>query len=265
MSARESGVPTLADRRIRPWTTERRFYLFFAVAILASVLLGFARTFYLRPWFLEWAMLHAPAEPIFYFHGGLFTAWLLVLLVQTWLVGAGRVDLHRRLGRFGVGLAALAFVGGVVAMLIAAGRPTGFIDVTEPPLEFLAGTLADMLCFGVFTLLAFLNRRNAQAHKRWMILAAVSLLGAAVVRWPFEFMTTQLPSVGLTVMDLIGYLFLLPQMVWDFASRGRLHAVTLWGTAALIGTHEIAALISKTDVWLAFAGWAVALTSHLGQ
>jgi hypothetical protein len=113
-----------AGRRIRPWTAERRFYFFFAVAIVASVLLGFARTFYLRPWFREWAMLHAPSEPIFYVHGGLFTAWLLVLLVQTWLVGAGRVDLHRRLGRFGAGLAALAFVGGVVAILIAAGRPT---------------------------------------------------------------------------------------------------------------------------------------------
>jgi hypothetical protein len=122
-----------------------------------------------------------------------------------------------------------------------------------------------MLCFGVFALLAILNRRNAQAHKRWMILAAVSLLGAAAARWPFEFMTMQLSAAGLTVMDLIGYLFLLPQLVWDFASRGRLHAVTLWGTAAFIGTHEIAALVSKTDEWLAFAGWAVALTSQLGK
>jgi hypothetical protein len=257
MSAGGSAVQTRAARQIRPWPAERRFYSLFSLAIFATVLLGFARTFYLRAWFPEWASLHAPAEPIFYVHGGLLTAWLMLLVLQAWLIGARRADLHRRIGVFGTGLAALAFVVGLVAMLVAAGRPTGFIDITEPPLEFLAGVLADLLCFGAFVWLAIFNRRNAQAHKRFMILAALSFVGTAVARWPFELMIVELPAVGLTVMDLIGYLFLLPLALWDLASRRRLHAVTLWGSVAFLAIHEVAAWVSKSAAWLAVAKWAV--------
>ena len=88
MSAGGSAVQTRAARQIRPWPAERRFYSLFSLAIFATVLLGFARTFYLRAWFPEWASLHAPAEPIFYVHGGLLTAWLMLLVLQAWLIGA---------------------------------------------------------------------------------------------------------------------------------------------------------------------------------
>ena len=66
-------------------------------------------------------------------HGIAFTAWLLLLLVQTSLVAAGRVDLHRRLGLGGAALAAVMVVLGTIGSLVAAARPTGFFDVPMPP------------------------------------------------------------------------------------------------------------------------------------
>ena len=50
------------------WTAERRFYTGIAIAMALVAYIGFARSFFLRPFFPEWP---APAEPIFVVHGAL--------------------------------------------------------------------------------------------------------------------------------------------------------------------------------------------------
>jgi hypothetical protein len=81
---------------------ERRFFTGIALVILATVLIGFSRSFFLRPLFPDWP---SPAEPVFYVHGVLFTAWIALFVVQASLVSKGRADLHRRIGPWGAGLA----------------------------------------------------------------------------------------------------------------------------------------------------------------
>ena len=112
---------------------ERRFYLGFVLVIFAAVLLGFGRTFFLRALFPEWVELHAPKEPYFLLHGTFAAAWFVTLIAQSSLITAGRVDLHRRLGTISMGLAAAVIVTGVAAAVIAARRPSGFIDIEAPP------------------------------------------------------------------------------------------------------------------------------------
>jgi hypothetical protein len=48
-----------------------------------------------------------PLPPLLHIHGAVFSSWMLLLIVQTSLVAAGRVDLHRRLGLLGFFLACL--------------------------------------------------------------------------------------------------------------------------------------------------------------
>ena len=67
----------------------RRFdHIFFscmAGLILATVFLGFARTYYLA------GIFHAPLPSlIIHLHGAAFTCWILLLVTQTSLVAAGR-------------------------------------------------------------------------------------------------------------------------------------------------------------------------------
>jgi hypothetical protein len=45
---------------------ERRIYLGLAIAITAAVVLGFARTFFFRPWYADYASVHGAPETIFY-------------------------------------------------------------------------------------------------------------------------------------------------------------------------------------------------------
>jgi hypothetical protein len=233
------------------WTAERRFYFGMALAMFGVVYLGFARTFFLKPLFPGFP---SPAEPIFYVHGAVFSAWMVVLVVQPLLVASGRVDLHRALGRFGVLLATAMVVLGTVGAIVAARRPSGFIGIPVPPLQFLTIPLFNMAMFGTFVALAIAKRHDAQAHKRLMLLATVNLLAAGIARWPFDFMKAG-PPVYFGVSDV----FILALAAWDLRIRGRLHPVTLWAGLAIIVSQLLSLLVSGTGPWLAFARWLVAM------
>jgi hypothetical protein len=230
---------------------ERHFYLAMAIAITATVLLGFARTVFLRPWFHEYAHLHAPAETWFYVHGTFFLMWIALFATQTALLTAGNTALHRKLGTVGFVLIPAMVFFGTVGALIAARRPTGFFDVPDPPLQFLAKPLLDMVVFGTLAGWAIASRRVPQTHKRLMLLATISLLEAVIVRWPVAFV-----SSGPDVAFILKLLFLVPLAVWDFKTRGRLHPVTLWGGVFVTAAWPAYYAISRTDAWLSFARWA---------
>lgn len=248
-------IPSTAPARGR-WTAERVFHLGLTVAISAAVVLGFARTFFLRAWFPEWARAHGAPEPIFYVHGVLFAGWFLLLIVQPLLVAGRRIDVHRTLGWVGAVLAAVMVIVGTYASLVAARRPTGFIDIPMPPLQFLVVPLSVLLLFAVFAALAIVKRKHPQYHKRYMLLASIALIEAAVGRWPFAIMGAS-PIPGYSMIQIGVDLFLVPMVVWDLATRGKIHPVTLWGGIALIAIQPLRMMLAATHAWLAFAGWAV--------
>lgn len=233
------------------WSGEHRFYAGMTITMLVTVYVGFARSFFLRPLFPAWP---SPPEPIFYVHGAAFTAWIVLLLVQASLVATGRTAVHRRLGRWGVVLAAGMLVLGILGALIAARRPTGFVGIPVPPLQFLVIPVCDMALFASFVGLAIARRSDPQSHKRWMLLATMNLLTAAVARWP-GVITLGAPPLFFGLTDL----FLVALAVWDFASRGRLHPVTLWGGLLLVVSQPLRLVISGTPAWLSFARWATGL------
>ena len=230
---------------------EHRFYTGMMLAILATVLVGFARSFFLRPLFPTWP---SPPEKVFYVHGAAFTAWFLLLVAQAWLVAAGRTSVHRRIGRWGVVLAVAMVVLGVLGALTAARRPTGFVGIPVPPLQFLVVPLVDMLMFASFVGLAIAKRGDPQAHKRWMLLASLNLITAAIARWP-GVITVGAPPLFFALTDL----FLVPLVIWDRASLGRVHSATKWGGLLVVASQPLRLVVSGTAAWLAFARWATGL------
>jgi uncharacterized membrane protein YozB (DUF420 family) len=243
-------MTTLASPRLR-WTAERTFYAGMALAILSAVFLGFSRSFFLRPLFPGH---RGPPEAFFYLHGAVFTAWFVLLVVQAFLVGLGRTDLHRRLGIAGAVLAVAMVVTGTEGALIAARRPGGFMGIAAPPLAFLAMPLFDMGLFAVLVGIAIARRRDPQTHKRLMLVASIAIVDAAIARWPFAFMKAG-PPAFLGITDL----FLVPLVIWDLATRRRLHPATLWGGLALVASQPLRLWVSGTAGWMAFARWATGL------
>lgn len=234
---------------------ERWFFTGMALALTGAMALGFARTFFLRAWFPE-SVANAPPEPFFLVHGAVFTAWFVLLVAQASLVATRRIDLHRKLGAVGVMLAVAMVVLGIVAAITAARRAGGFMGIPAPAVQFLAIPLVDMLAFALFVALAIAQRRNPQAHKRLMLLASISIIAAAVARWPIDFINGTSGGGPLAFFGVTD-LFLLPIVVWDFATRGKLHAVTLWGGLLLIASQPLRLVLSGTEAWARFAGWLI--------
>jgi hypothetical protein len=228
------------------WPAERRFYTSMTVGLFAIVVVGFARSFFLRPLFPAWP---SPPEPVFYLHGVVFTAWFVLMIVQASLVASRRTALHRTVGAWAVLLAAAMVWLGIDGALTAARRPTGFVGIPVPPLQFLVIPFVDMLMFPVLVGLAVVKRRKTQAHKRLMLLASIAIVTAAVARLPGVIGGSPLVFFGLTDALLI------PLALWDYRSTGRLHPVTLWGGLALVLSHPLRLALSGTPQWMAFARW----------
>ncbi|MGC0772146.1 MAG: hypothetical protein WB543_04370 [Candidatus Acidiferrum sp.] len=229
----------------------RRYDHFFfsgmALLILASVFLGFAHTYYLA------GIFHAPLPSrIIHFHGAVFTMWILLLITQTSLVAAGRVDIHRLLGIAGFLLACLMIVLGVLAATDSLARPNTASGIDAK--TFYIIPMTDMLIFAVLVFCAFRARFNPSAHKRIILIATIGIMIAAVSRWPFA-MVHRKPLVA----AMLSYFFLLMLMGYDFWSTRKVHRATIWASAFLIFVQQIRFPIGQTPAWHAFATWAQAL------
>ena len=236
--------------------SERNFYSLMTATMAVVVLIGFARTFYLRFLFPELQSMAAP-EMIFYVHGVVFSAWIGFLVSQALLIRNRNIQLHRSAGWFGVAIAAAVVLLGTYGALVAAQRPGGFIGVPLPPLQFLIVPFVDMLLFGLFVALAIMWRRDPQSHKRLMLLATINLLEAAFVRFPLDFIAAGAPFTSFGLQDL----FIVAMVVWDVRSSGRLHRVTLWAGLLTIVSQPLRLVISDTSLWLGFANWLVGVAS----
>jgi len=229
---------TRTDRTYAGWLTS---------GILLVVVVGFGRSFFLAPFFAQRPSWAAP-EPLFFLHGGVFATWFVLLAVQTWLIRARSTALHRQLGYWGAGLAAGIVVLGMHVSLVAANRATGFTEVPVPPEQFLLVPVLDMLTFAAFTTLGVVRRNRAASHKRWMLLASITLLGAPVARLPF-----MLPWLPIYI-DLLTYAaFILAMIVWDLDTRRRLSPETMWGGGAILVLKTAALFVMGTGAWTSVA------------
>src|SRR5437868_5820893 len=166
--------------RVPARVNDRRLYILAAILFPLIVLAGFARTYYLKPFF------NTPDLPgrIVHLHGIVMSAWVLLFITQVSLVAKRRTRVHQRLGYLGGVLAALVVIVGVLTALYAAARGA---SGGPPALAFLVIPLGDMLIFAILIGLALYFRRNLPVHKRLMLLAAINLLPPAIARIPFSF------------------------------------------------------------------------------
>jgi hypothetical protein len=224
---------------------ERLFYTGMAVAFLLIVFAGFARTYYLRPYFVTGVL-----TPLLHLHGLVFTSWLVLLLAQTVLVAAKRTGVHRRLGWAGAVLAPLMILVGTTTAVVRAKLvevPPG----SPSPLAFLTIPLGDMLVFALLVGAGFYYRRRSDVHKRLMLLATIAILPAAAARLPFDFIQQVGPLAFFGLPDL----FVLVILLYDLLTRGRPHRATVWGGLLLIVSHPLRLVVGNTQAWLSFATW----------
>jgi hypothetical protein len=226
----------------------RRDRLFFggmAIAMLATVLVGFGPTYYFSTVSGTTFELTRPLHV----HGAAFTSWMVLLVIQSTLVAAGRTDLHRKLGVVGAVLGAVMMVLGAYVALTRFHAGLMSPPPGIPAGVLLAVALATIVVFPVLFGSALLLRRRTDYHKRLVLIATCELVIAAVARWP------GVSSLGPPGFFALTDLFLVALVVYDFRSRGRIHPATLWGGLFLVASQPLRLAIGFSAPWAAFAAW----------
>ncbi len=225
--------------------SDRYFSAGMATAMVITVFVGFAPTFYLRAGFGS-----PPSTPLLQLHGILFSAWMLLFLTQTLLIANGSTALHRRLGVGGAMLAVTLLVVGVMTAISAAklGRGPPGVD----PMRFLAIPLTAILVFATTVGAALYFRRRSEFHKRLMLVATIGILTPAIARMLMQWgLGASAPPLGFVLTDV----FFVPCLIVDKLRYGRIHPAFLWGIGLLMLSQVGRVLIMRTDTWMAIAQW----------
>jgi hypothetical protein len=245
------AVGTKSDLKSVNPRYERYFFCAMALLILGTVFLGFAKRYFLA------GVFRAPLPSwVIHVHGAAFTSWILLLIVQTSFVSAGRVDIHRRLGMVGFGLACLMVVLGTMAATDLLRRDGAALGVSAK--TFYAGTLGDMVIFGTLIYFAFRERSHPSAHKRLIIIATIMLSEAAINRWPFPIF-----QENPLMIFYVAYSFLLLLVAYDLWSIRKVHRATILGCLFVVVVQQLEVPIGNTALWQSFATWVLARVTSM--
>lgn len=193
----------------------RFFFVIMASAVIVTVFAGFAPTFYLRSSFPQ----DRPMSFLLHIHGIVFSAWVIVFLVQTLLIAGGSRGLHQWLGWIAVVIAATMIILVVAAMVEQLRRVRGF----PPPPLALALSAFDIAVFAMLVGAAIYLRRQPDWHKRLMLSATILLLGAPMFRFVIHYVGIKNMSEASIASTLAVDAFFLPCFTWDLMTDRRIH------------------------------------------
>jgi hypothetical protein len=242
-----------------------RFFAWMAAACALIAFGGFLPTYWMQ---LPAGTFVGP--PLLHIHGALFSAWPLFLLSQALLAANGRLRSHRAWGLFGIALATSLVVVGLATAIysLQQGLAAGYGDRSR---SFFILPFSAIALFAGFFAAAIANLRRPDAHKRYMLLATMALLQAAIARVFFVLATGGGPGlrpglgpppplvIGL-LPGLLLELMIVAGIVYDWRTRGRPHPAWLLGAAIMTLVIVARGPVSATSTWLAFATAVAGIT-----
>jgi uncharacterized membrane protein YhaH (DUF805 family) len=246
-------MATLARQSIR-LNPDRLFFSGMAAAIFLTVFAGFAPTYYLYP-LLRGVTSRgvsggANLTLLVHVHAIVFSLWIALFIAQAGLIARRQHALHRKLGISSLFLAVTMLVVGSFTAIDAArmgSSPPHWDDKA-----FLLIPLTSLALFGFFVGAGVLNRHRSDYHKRLMLLGTIALLLPALARIVRMVNPPFLPLGvlgGLVVLNV----YLLALIIFDFARLGRVHPVTMWGTAIFLIIWPVRVELGSTGAWQDFA------------
>ena len=229
-----------------------RIYLALAGALALFVFIGFARTYYLRPLFDV-----PPITYLIHAHAILFTAWVVVFVLQVRLISKQDYRTHMQLGVLGVILAVLIFAVGMAATIASSGetrpRPMGMT-----PAQFTILPASSILLYGALVLAAVLLRKRAELHKRLMVMAMIAVLGPPTARL---IRAAGLGQDFLVIQTSVAAFFVVCALVADWMRHRSIHAVYAVGGALLVISWPVRFWFARTPAWEAVGQWMIATAS----
>lgn len=228
------------------FVVRNRFYQQIAVVLTLFIVVGFLRTYYLR--FLSDL---PPLVTLVQLHGIVFTGWLVLFVVQTQLIAAHRVDLHRRLGILGAVLAVCIVVIGVATAFHTAAVPRVRASGLTPT-QFVPTPLGSILLFALFVGLGLALRRRAAAHKRFMVLAMIAVLGPAVGRLLGLIAAGQYAYIA---QPAVAAAFVTWCLIYDWRHNRVVHPVFAVGGLVIVASTPLKVMLGRSEWWQPVGEW----------
>lgn len=233
-------------------TDARWFYVWMAVAFTVIAFVGFTPTY--------WARLvngTFTGAPILHIHAFIFYSWTLLFLAQAMLVATGRTFNHRGWGLLGIALAT-AMVFTVVLASINSMKLGDSLGMGDAARRFSIVQFSTLVPFVIFFVLAIVNIRRPDLHKRLMVLAMIPLMSAAMARIFMLFLAPPgamgpPPVIAALPPALAVDLLVVVAIVHDWRTRGRPHPVYLFGGAFLLLQQILSVPIGASDAWMNIA------------
>jgi hypothetical protein len=212
------------------------FFPAMACLILAIVVSGFGKTY-----FFAGMMLARLPNRLVHIHGAVFVAWIVLMVIQPWLVFARKLRWHMKLGVLSVVLLPAMFILGIVTLLdfIRRAQPHDGLELT------LVGDIEILILFVGLTTWGLLARRDSTAHKRLMILGTMAIMGPAIGRW----------NVGVPLS--LAAIFALPLfvVVYDLWALKGVHRTTMVAVSLTAAWVLTLLPFSNLQIWHRCVDW----------
>ena len=148
---------------------------FFFIALLLVVTWGFYRTYLIQfPNFKVFTTVH-------HLHGFVLLSWMIMLIVQPFLIRYGKVELHRKVGKLSYVLMPLVMIS-----IFAVSRNQYYTMLPAAPLPAVIAALAlnlpPIFAFGSMYTLAMIYKKNTAYHMRFMIGTSLLVIGPGLGR-----------------------------------------------------------------------------------
>lgn len=257
----EAGRPQLSGSPLAR-AIDRWIYVCMAASFIVITLAGF-----IPDSLAKIAAVKAGQRPPFpialHVHAVLMGSFLLLVLAQTTFVAIGKTDVHRRLGRVAMILVPALILAGFI-LIPTMYHASWYAAQSAPPAaraklqqvvlirdNIMLFQMRIGILFALFIFLGLKARGKDDAfHKRMMILAAASPLGAAIDR--IEWLPTTLPASPLA-MDLYLVAIILPMLVWDVVRSRTVHRSYIIWFVGYVAASIPVYIAYNTNWWHAIA------------
>lgn len=144
--------------------------IYFSLVLLTATI-GFYSSYFSRL---------GKTDAVHHFHGLMATAWILMLIVQGWLMRQRAMSTHRAIGKISLLIAPLFVISGLLVIQTMLNASNGFNKTYGARLAFV--DLSTMAYLSAAYVLAIANRRNTPLHARYMASTAILVLPPALAR-----------------------------------------------------------------------------------
>lgn len=223
-----------------------KYIVYYFISIIVLVPFGFRRYFA--------AILTNDSQSwILHFHTIVMTIWCLILIAQPILISRKQNAVHKQIGNFSLILVPIILISIWLVLRHSFYRMELHIPVEENIAQ-LFFPFSQMVLFGVFYLLAMLNKHKPKVHMRYIIVSSVSLLGPTIGRINFNPIGLGHLDMDLWIMNLV----LIGFIVSDLYRKVKLSPY-YFGLGAYALAHWGYYTFSETKAWMIIAEKALIL------